>query len=93
MAISHQNHGRIPVAVAVVPGGLNQPFDLRLSQMLARPEVLIGWPSVVGVTSRRRVFAMYFGLLASMTVRIMGVLQTIGQARPGGSAMYLPYAT
>jgi hypothetical protein len=31
MAVGHQDHGRIPVAVAVVLGGLDQSFDLRLS--------------------------------------------------------------
>jgi hypothetical protein len=30
--VGHQDHGPIPVAIAVVLGGLDQPFDLRLGQ-------------------------------------------------------------
>ena len=33
-----------PVAVAAVLGGLNQPFDLCLGQVLPCPQVLVGWP-------------------------------------------------
>ena len=35
--VGYQDHGRIPVAVAVLLVGFNQPFDLRLRQMLAVP--------------------------------------------------------
>jgi hypothetical protein len=35
---------------------------------------------VVGVTSRRRVFAINFGLAVSATVRIMSVVWIVGQA-------------
>ena len=44
MPVSYKNHGPVPVAVAVVLGGFNQPFDLGLSQVLPCPHVLVGRP-------------------------------------------------
>src|SRR6516164_8504959 len=44
MAVSDQDHGGVPMPIAVVLGGLDQPFDLRLGQMLPRAQILVGRP-------------------------------------------------
>jgi hypothetical protein len=67
---------RVPVAVAVVLGGLDQPLTsvsvrcsrVRRSLLGGRFGATVRF-TVVGVTNRRRALAMYFGLLVSMTVR------------------------
>ena len=48
------------LTVAVVLGGLNQPFDLCLRSVRATVRF-----TVVGVTSRRRALVIYFGLPVS----------------------------
>jgi len=37
-----EEHGRVALAVAISSGGLNQPLDLTLGQMLAWPKLGIG---------------------------------------------------
>ena len=42
VAIGHQDHRGIPVAPSVALGGLEQPLDLGLRQVLAGPQVGVG---------------------------------------------------
>src|SRR6516164_5179812 len=44
VTIGDQHHSRITVAVAVIASSLDQPLDLGLSQVLARPDLGI-WPA------------------------------------------------
>ncbi len=44
MPEGHQDHGRVPEAIAVILRRLDQAFDLRLGQMLARPQLLVRRP-------------------------------------------------
>ncbi len=44
MPEGHQDHGRVPEAIAVILRRLDQAFDLRLGQMLPRPQLLVGRP-------------------------------------------------
>jgi hypothetical protein len=37
-----QDHGRVPVATAVVPGGFHKPFDLTLGQVLTLAVMGVG---------------------------------------------------
>jgi len=37
-----QDHGRVPVAMAVVPGSLHKPFDLTLRQVLTLAVMGVG---------------------------------------------------
>src|SRR6516165_6366016 len=37
-----QDHGRVPMAMAVVPGSLRKPFDLTLRQVLPRAVMGVG---------------------------------------------------
>jgi hypothetical protein len=42
MPVGKQHHGRIPVAMAVVPGGLHKLFDLTLGQVLTLAVMGVG---------------------------------------------------
>jgi hypothetical protein len=44
MAVRYKDHGRVPVDITVVLSGLDQPFDLRLGQVLPRAQILVGRP-------------------------------------------------
>ena len=47
VSVGHEDHGGIPVAVAVARGGLHEPLDLGLSQVFPRPKVAVApssWP-------------------------------------------------
>jgi hypothetical protein len=44
VAVSHQNHRGVPVAVAVFRGGLHEPLDLGLGQVFAGPQIAVTTP-------------------------------------------------
>lgn len=66
MPVGRQDHGRVVVTVAIALGDLDQPADLNVRQVLARPEFSIRRTlgrltvrlTTVGVTSLRYVLAM-----------------------------------
>ena len=67
MAIADQDHGGVPMAPAIAPGGPEQPFDLGLRQVLAGAQVGVAAAprcdcSIYGAraTSLRRDFAKCF---------------------------------
>ena len=85
--VGHQDHRGVPVAPAVSRGGLHQPLDLGLRQVLAGPQVGVGGPlgpdcSVYGGWRDQPEvpFGHVFRAPALMTVRIMVVLWTVRQA-------------
>ena len=41
VSIRHQRHCRVPVTPAVLPGGVHQPLDLRLGQVLAGAQLAV----------------------------------------------------
>ena len=45
MPVSHQDHGGIPVTVAIALRGLDQFFNLGLGQVLAAAELAVRLPS------------------------------------------------
>ena len=64
---SHEEHGRIPVAVSIVLRGFYEFFNLSLGQVLSAAKLIVRLPSrgncsflVVGVTSFRCVLVMVF---------------------------------
>src|SRR6516164_911176 len=42
MPVGEQDHGRVPVAMAVVPGSLHKPFDLTLRQVFTLAVMGVG---------------------------------------------------
>ena len=44
MPVGHQDHRGVPVAPAVPPGGVHQPLDLGLGQVLAGAQLAVGRP-------------------------------------------------
>src|SRR5271154_6453440 len=65
VAIGHQDHGGVALAVSVPPGGLGQALDLSIGQILPRPQFGIGFADrhgncslVTGATSFRCDLAM-----------------------------------
>ena len=40
--VGHKDHGGVPMPPAVLPGGVHQPLDLGLSQVLAGAQVRVG---------------------------------------------------
>ena len=45
MPVSHQDHGGVPVTVAIVLRGLDQLFNLSLGQVLSAAKLAV-WPAV-----------------------------------------------
>ncbi len=45
--VGHEDHGGVPVAPAVAPGGFHQPLDLGLGQILAGAQVGV-WRTLGG---------------------------------------------
>jgi hypothetical protein len=64
MPVSHEEHGRIPVAVAIVLCGLGELFDLALGQVLSAAKLAV-WPAPRGDCSvfggRREQLQVRFG--------------------------------
>ena len=82
VAVGHQHHQRIAGAVAVAAGGLDQPLDFGIGQVLALAQLPVrrrprrprsdNCPVLVGgATSRRFDFAMSHVLPVFMTVLIL----------------------
>src|ERR1039458_750156 len=44
MPVSHEDHGGVPVTVAIVPRGLDQLFDLALGQVLSAAKLAVRLP-------------------------------------------------
>jgi hypothetical protein len=44
MTVRHEDHGRVPMTPPVRSGGDHQPLDLRIGEVLAGPEIGIGFP-------------------------------------------------
>ena len=42
--VGHKDHRGVPMPPAVLPGGVHQPLDLGLSQVLAGAQVRVGEP-------------------------------------------------
>ena len=42
VAVSHEDHRGVAVAIAVAVGNFHEPLDLSLGEVLARPQVAIG---------------------------------------------------
>src|SRR5450759_3773298 len=47
MPVSHKDHGAVPVTIAIVLRGLNELFDLALSQVLSAAKLAV-WPAPRG---------------------------------------------
>jgi len=79
MPVDNQDHGRVPVSVSVVLGGLDQLLDLgrrRLRNALfGRRTRETARFSVAGVTSFRCVLAMVCRLVPAFTARTIGFLR------------------
>jgi hypothetical protein len=44
MPIGHEQHGGVPVAVAIALGRLSQPLDLMLGEIFAAPQLAVAAP-------------------------------------------------
>ena len=82
--VRHQHHRSVPVPPAVSRGGFHQPLDLGLGQVLAGPQLAVGWRlgvtvrfTVAGETSLRCVWPCVRTAALWMTVRIMPLLRTV----------------
>ena len=65
MPVGDQNHGGVPVTVAVVLRGLDHPLDLGRGEVLAPPQ--LGYFGQRGATAR--FFHWHFGLPLILTDR------------------------
>src|SRR6516165_5963220 len=80
MPVGQQDHGRVPMAMAVIPGSLHKPFDLTLRQVFTLAVMGVGqttsancslyrgwWPGLMGrVHGITRLFPWPYVLISAM---------------------------
>ena len=93
MPIGDQHRGGVAVAMAVLPGGSDQPTDLGVGEVLARADLGIALAArrarrrstvpitVAGATSARCGFVMTFQAFPRATVPILNSHGTLRKAR------------